>query len=168
MTRIAKLFITGFVLVALTAVVGCAPVEKVRSPSGTTTTVILLRHAERYGPDLIEEGRARAAALPAAVAGYDIAAIYSPDKVRNLDTVRPLAEQRSLEIKVIEVKNVARRLVHENPGKTVVWVGNSTNLHDIYESLGGTDRAPVTYGQLFILEVPATGTTKVIKSRYGK
>jgi hypothetical protein len=155
-------------LAAMSAVAGCAPVEKVRSPSGTMTTVILLRHAERYGPDLIAEGRARAAALPAAVSGYDIAAIYSPDLVRNIDTVRPLAKQRGLKIKVIEVKNVARRLVHENPGKTVVWVGNSTNLHDIYESLGGTDRAPVAYGQLYILDVPAIGKTKVIKTRYGK
>ena len=112
MTKTAKKFIAGFVLVALSAVAGCAPVEKIRSPSGTTTTVILLRHAERYGPDLIEEGRARAAALPAAVARYDIAAIYSPDLVRNLDTVRPLSKQRGLEITVIDVKNVARRLVH--------------------------------------------------------
>lgn len=168
MTKTAKKFITGFVLVALSAVAGCASVEKIRSPSGTTTTVILLRHAERYGLDLIKEGRARAAALPAAVARYNIAAIYSPDLIRNLDTVRPLSKQRGLKITVIDVKNVARRLVHENPGKTVMWVGNSTNLHDIYESLGGADRAPVTYGELFILEVPATGKTKVTKSRYGR
>lgn len=167
MRKTAKICIAGLVLAALSAIAGCVPVEKVRSPSGTTTTVILLRHADRYGLNLTEEGHVPAAALPAAVAGYDIAVIYSPDKIRNLDTVRPLSKQRGIEITVIEVKNVARRLVHENPGKTVMWVGNADNLHDIYESLGGADRAPVTYGELFILEVPAIGKTTVTKSRFG-
>ena len=83
---------------------GCANNLIVKSPSGTTTTLILLRHAERptLGKELTDKGRARAAALPTALQGIHVDAIYSPNLSRNLDTVAPLARRRGLFVEVIE------------------------------------------------------------------
>jgi len=70
---------------------GCAA-SPLRSSPGTTTTVILLRHADRdESTELNARGRERAQTLVGVVSGLGITAIYSPDVARNLDTVRPLA-----------------------------------------------------------------------------
>ena len=166
--RYAWLLLIGlFVLGGL----GCS--SRNYSPEGYTTTVILIRHTERtlVTKQLTEAGRARAAALPAALESIDITAIYSLDKARNVDTVKPLARQRGLEIIRVpadtDVTEITRRLISDHPGKTVLWVGNTTNLDRIYTDLGGTGEPPIVYGDLFILEVPDRGETRVIKRRFG-
>ena len=158
----------GIVLIAATFLAGFNHI--VNSPPGSTTTLILLRHADRMvlSSDLDEDGRARAAALPAALEGTHIDAIYSPDLTRNLDTVAPLAKQRGLTVKVIPVSRVAARLISENPGKTVLWVGNTTNLEGIYEDIGGEGPPPVVYGDLYITKVPDKGPAQVTKLHYGR
>lgn len=159
----------GLVLAALLALAGCAQQAQVRSPAGTTTTVILLRHADRFPgfPELSDAGRARAAALPGALAGLEIQAIYSPDLARNLATVEPLAQERGIEVMVVEVPGVAARLVGENAGKTVLWVGNTDNLETIFRELGGEGPPPNNYGDLYILKIPHRGPTGVTRSRFG-
>jgi hypothetical protein len=173
MIRFRRVFILGFAVLALATLSGFTAVEEyreVRSPAGTTTTVILIRHADRnpFSSDLNEDGRARAAALPDAVAKFKIHAIYSPDLKRNLDTVKPLARQRGIKIRVIKDSRVATRLVNENPGKVVLWVGNTANLDEIYRNLGGEGRGPISYGDLFILRVRDKGETEVAKRRFGR
>jgi hypothetical protein len=156
------------VVLALALVLAACATE-VRSPSGMTTTVIMLRHADRdvMAEELNETGRVRAQALPAAVEDYDIAAIYSPDKLRNLDTGRPLAAQRGLQITVIPPDGAAERMVGDHPGKTVMWIGNKDNLADIFHALGGKGEPPLKYGDLYILEVPDKGATEVTRRRFG-
>jgi hypothetical protein len=164
----------GVVVIAAALLAGCASNTTVTSPSGTTTTLILLRHAERtmlgedQGMELSDNGLARAAALPAALEGMHIDAIYSPHLSRNLDTVAPLAKQRGLTVKVIGASQVAARLIGENPGKTVLWVGNKDNLDEIYEDVGGEGPPPIVYGDLYIVRVPDKGPAKVTKLRFGR
>ena len=171
MKAISRLRIWISLLVLVTAVTGCS--SRVYSPDGFTTTVILVRHAERtlVTKELTDAGRARAAALPEALTGYDIVAIYSPDLARNVDTVKPLAKARGLDITRLDPKtdidDINRRLVNDHPGKTVLWVGNTTNLDRIYPDLGGQGSPPIGYGDLYILEVPSDGETRVIKTRFG-
>lgn len=162
--------LAGAVLLPLLVLAGCAALTGVRSPPGTTTTVVLIRHADRIllSPELSEEGRARAAALPAAVADLKIDAIYSPDTKRNLDTVRPLADQRGITVKTIGLSDVAARLVTENPGKTVLWVGNKGNLETIYGDLGGEGPPPAEYGELYVVTVRDRGPPAVSKRHFGK
>ena len=172
MIQLRRAFVLGFSILILTALSGISVADEhtiVRSPSGTTTTIILIRHADRnmFSKNLNEAGRARAAALPAAVAKFDIQAIYSPDKKRNIETAKPLARLKGIKIQVIKDSQVAARLVNENPGKTVLWVGNSANLEEIYRDLGGEGRAPLSYGDLYILKVPDKGETEVIKRHFG-
>jgi hypothetical protein len=173
MNPFRRAFILGVAVLFLATFTGLAAAEEhtvVRSPSGTTTTVILIRHADRnmFSPDLNEAGRARAAALPAALANFDLKAIYTLNLKRNLDTAKPLARQRGIKIKVIKDSQVATRLVNENPGKVVLWVGNSANLEEIYRDLGGEGRAPKSYGDLYILKVRDKGDTEVVKRHFGR
>ena len=65
---------------------------KVQSKPGTSTTIILIRHAERDNFFILTaQGHKRAKALVDAVKDMGIKAIYSPNLERDLDTVKPLA-----------------------------------------------------------------------------
>jgi len=145
---------------------GC---ESVKSPPGTITTVILLRHADRYQweKNLNEKGVERAKTLPAALADIKVDVIYSPDKVRNLDTVKPFIAENGTELRVIDTSGAAEKMVAENPGKTVLWVGNTDNLQSIYGTLGGKDEHPKIYGDIFILTLTDKGLQKVEKRNFG-
>ena len=157
------------------ALAGCAA-DRVQSRPGTTTTVILTRHADTdpgFG-QLNGTGRERAKALVDAVGAMRITAIYSPNLERNLDTVRPLASRLGIEItrtagvSVFAADSIAREILDKHAGGVVLWVGNVTgNLQVIYRRLGGTGMGPVEYGDLHILTIPDTGPVGVVKKRYG-
>ena len=169
--RSLKLVLMLGMLLGMMLALGCS--TRFLSPEGTATTVVLIRHAERtlVTKELTDGGHARAAALPEALADLDIVAIYSPNLSRNTDTVKPLAAQRELEINVVDAspdsEAVARRLVTDHPGKTVLWVGNKGNLVRIYSYLGGTGEPPLEYGDLYIMRVPDHGSTQVTKKYFG-
>ncbi|HLC43149.1 MAG TPA: histidine phosphatase family protein [Methylomirabilota bacterium] len=154
---------------------GCAAVD-VHSKPGTTTTVILTRHADRDGEsdELNPKGLERAKALVDAVSGMGVTAIYSPDVERNLASVRPLASRLGIEItrtpkvSVFAAGSIVNEILEKHAGGVVVWVGNvSGNLQAMYRLLGGTGTAPIEYGDLHILTIPDQGPVKVVKKRYG-
>jgi len=178
----------------LTVFAGCSGAPRVKpdsvlSPPGTTTTVIMIRHAERareHGDSaLTPEGRQRALALVAAIGDKEITAIYSPDRGRNRETVQPLAAHLGVTITLIpetRLSNTRRfadefvqEILSKHAGKMVVWVGNKSpvgiwggNLKEIYQRLGGPGDPPAKYDDLFIITVPDQGALKVEKTTYGK
>lgn len=178
----------------LTVIAGCAGAPRIKpvsvlSPPGTTTTVIMIRHAERakeHGASaLTPEGRQRALALVAAIGDKEITAIYSPGRGRNRETVEPLAAHLGVTITLIpeaRLSNTRRfadefvqEVLSEHAGGMVVWVGNKSpvgiwggNLKEIYQRLGGPGDPPAKYDDLFIITVPDQGALKVEKTNYGK
>jgi hypothetical protein len=169
--------------------VSTAPSDSIHSPQGTTTTFILIRHAERakeLGDSyLTQAGRQRAEALVSKIGEMDITAIYSPDRGRNRETVQPLANHLSLTLNLIPEKRLTntpkfaddfvKEVMSKHAGGMVVWVGNKSpvgiwggNLEEIYLRLGGTGDAPGKYDDLFIIKVPDTGPAQIIKTTYGK
>ena len=166
--RLASQSFLGAAVLPLLLLAGCAA-PPVTSPPGTVTTLVLLRHADRnpMQDDLTAEGRARAAALPKALADVPIDAIYTLQIKRNIATAEPLARERNLPIQVIEESMIAARLVAENPGKTVVWVGNTDNIAVIYDALRGDGAPPIQYGDLYIVWLPDNeGSSTVEKRRF--
>ena len=162
--------------VALVGLVTSCAFGTLRSKPGTTTTVILLRHADRSAgsEELNAKGRERAQALVAAVSGMSVTAIYSPDVKRNLDKVRPLAAKRGIDIivkpdlSVWTARDMVEEILSKHAGGVVVYVGNvSGSLLTIYRYLGGTDTPPEEYGDLFVLTVPDRGRVEVDKRRFG-
>jgi hypothetical protein len=162
--------------VALASVlVACSPIQ-VRSKPGTTTTVILTRHADRDAKDdqLNAKGRERALALVEAVRGMGVTAIYSPDAGRNLDTVRPLARELGIEITITQelavfvADEIVKDMLDRHAGGVIVWVGNvSGNMHAIYHHLGGVGSPPLEYGELFVMTLFDNAPARVEKRHYG-
>lgn len=176
--------------------ISCSTVSEVpvQSSPGTTTTIILLRHAERMkngdqdktGSYLRPEGRVRAQKLVDTIGDMDVTAIYSPDLGRNLETVQPLSEHLGLRVNIIPKSRLSNtpRLANEfveevlskQAGGVVVWVGNASapvgplggNLQRIYRRLGGTGEPPVRYGDLYIIVVPDKGPVRITESRFGE
>ncbi len=170
-TKIKRFIFLSFLVVFIGILSGCETM--IHSSSGTTTTVIMIRHAERtsYGGELTALGRKNAQALVKAIGDMKIDAIYSPDLARNLKTVQPLAKQLGIKISTVkddpDTDSMVLTFIQERAGQTVLWVGNTTNLVDIYNLLGGRGEPPVKYGDLFILSVPDKGTTRVVKKTWG-
>jgi hypothetical protein len=150
---------------------GCTSI--VRPETGTTTTIVLTRHADRnpFASELNEKGRLRAQALVTAVGNLKITGIYSPNIKRNLDTAEPLATHLRITTTVVKDKSdhagIINTMLTQHAGEVTLWVGNTSNLEDIYELLGGTGDPPTSYGDLFVMKIKNTGTTETIKSHYG-
>lgn len=152
---------------------GCAAQ---RSRPGTTTTVILTRHADRTdeSDELNDTGIERSHALVEAVRGMGVTAIYSPNSGRNIATVEPLSAAldipitRTPQVTLFVARSIAREMLDKHAGGVVVFVGNvSGNLQAMNQLLGATGSGPVEYGDLHILTVPDEGPVTVDKRRYG-
>lgn len=150
---------------------GCAGTTLL--PQDASSTVIMVRHAERtqITKELTEAGRERAAALPGALQDIPIAAIYSPDLRRNIDTAMPLSKQLGIDITLIKQdaswEEVAKRLLTEHPGSNVLWVGNRGNLIQLYALLGGPAEPPLEYGEMVILRVTGGRPTQEERRHFG-
>lgn len=130
-------------------------------------TLIVLRHTERTGEDLNAEGVARAQALADALADVEIDGIFTPAMQRNIDTARPLADAKELQIQVIPAVDVARTMFKRLPGGTVVWVGNKDNLAALWEEIGASGEPPITYGDMFFVPMSGLSASRVERTRFG-
>src|SRR5258705_288796 len=77
------------------------------SDNAKPTTLILIRHAERGNdgtndPPLADAGTKRAVLLVETLRNTSITAVYSTDYKRTRNTIKPLAESKSLDIKLYE------------------------------------------------------------------
>lgn len=169
-----RLLILAIIFLLFDDSVGCTRPE-VHSKPGTTTTVILIRHAERDNFfKITAQGRQRAKALVDVVKGMGITAIYCPNLERNLDTVTPLAGHLGIDITLTPrinkplVDKIVREILTQHAGEVVLLVGNgSGNLRSLHQRLGGTGDGPHQYGDLYIYSVPDQGPVKIIKTRFG-
>lgn len=108
------------------------------------TTFILVRHAEKVAdgskdPELSEIGKARALRLANMLKKQSIAAIYSTNYKRTMNTVKPLADQLGqtiLQYEPFKDEEIVK-MVNEHKGKTVVIVGHSNNIPWIANTLLG-------------------------------
>ena len=180
-----------FVFIAASLMAGCAGGQEyaLRSPAGTTTTYILVRHAEKanLSPEspLNAAGRQRALALADTVGPMGISAIYCPALRRNKETVQPLAGRLGLGVRTVAgwrllntrrfADDFLRETLAEHAGGVILWVGNSSavgdlgsNLQELYQRLGGQGQGPQTYDDLFVIVVDDRGAIDIQKRRYGK
>ena len=153
----------------------------VKSAPGTTTTVILIRHAEKTGKGpingsyLTPEGIERSKALVSVVKDMGITAIYSPNAHRNLETVKPLSDEIGVPITInnsiitsFAVDDIADEILSKHAGGVVLYVGNvSGNLMAMYNYLGGSGFGPGNYGEMAIFVITDQGTLSVTESHFG-
>lgn len=191
MSRCARAWSVLATLAAALPLGGCGgdlTTAPVISQPGTTTTIILVRHAERdegLDPPINAEGEVRADALADALEDNGVTAIFVPDQLRNRQTAEPLAERLGLEmnlipaVRLLDTRTLADDFVTEvladHAGGIVLWVGNtgpevgeqSGNLQEIYARLGGTGSPPIRYQDLYIAVIDDQGGVHFIKTEYG-
>lgn len=169
----AKYFRLALLIFVLGGLSGCLKAQSDSRPE-TTTTVILIRHAERDNFMILNaQGREHAQALVSAAGDMGITAIYSPDLERCLDTVTPLANHLGVGITLTPkigketVDKIVREILSAHKGEVVLLVANgSGNLRSLHQRLGGTGDGPYPYGDLYIYTIPHHGPVKVVKKRY--
>jgi broad specificity phosphatase PhoE len=149
----------------------------------TSTTIILVRHAEKAAepkddPPLLTLGEARAAALVDAVRGAGITAIYSTPYKRTQATARPVSEHLGIPVTTFDAKagaksygdQYAAELLARNRGLVVLVVGHSNTIPSILQGLGIPNAPAIRdeeYDNLFIVTVPDSGAVRMVRARFG-
>lgn len=144
--------------------------------------VFVVRHAEKASatdPDspLSEAGRARAAALAAALRDANIAEVIVTSRKRTQETGAPIADARHLIATVVPLSaNAAQHAAavaeaaRAAKGDAVLVVGHSNTVPAIIAALGGPklpDLCDAQYANLFIVRLPAHGDASLVRAQYG-
>lgn len=145
--------------------------------ASNTTTVILVRHAEKMpepadDPPLSPAGEYRAKALAGWLVDGGVSTIYVSEFSRTRQTAEPVAKRSGaavVEHSADDVEGLVALLRSRHRGQTVLVVGHANTLPAIVRRLGG-EAAPIAdndYSRLFVVtDSPLTRTT-VLALRYG-
>lgn len=158
-----------------------AMADNVDGKAAAPVVVYLVRHAEKdisdpanQDPGLTPAGQARAEALRMLLEGQDVDALYATKYIRTLNTLKPLADARRLEVRQYEAhdfNNLKQQLLQNHRGETVVVAGHSNTLLPIVEALGAKRPVPEIsdnkYDFLFKVTVAPDGTATVESSQFG-
>jgi broad specificity phosphatase PhoE len=149
--------------------------------SATTTTVVIVRHAEKQlgtieDPPLTSEGEARADRLASLLGNADgfgaIQGIYVSDTRRSLQTAAPLAARLRLRPEIVpatDVQELVSRVRQEHRGSRALIVGHSNTVPEIIERLADIEVPPMQdeeYGSLYVVTVPTFGPSSVLRITY--
>ena len=178
-------FLAPIGLVALTAAAGVLILIAAAwlLITSTSTTVIVVRHAPQIlggngdDPPLSAEGEARAASLARTLGDTHlksrIAAIYVSEKLRSRATAAPLAQSLGITPEIFpqdDARALARRVLREHSGDTVLIVAHADTLPKIVSALSGVSDIPAVdpsdYATLYVVTVPRIGRSVVIRLRY--
>jgi phosphohistidine phosphatase SixA len=151
--------------------------------SATTTTVVLIRHAEKQvgaisDAPLAPPGEIRAARLAqmlgdAAEFGR-VQKIYVTDTRRTQQTAAGVALRLGLTPVITDAKTssseLARRVLKENRGGRALVVGHSNTVPEIVAALTGEEAVPPIaddeFDTLYVVTVPTIGRASVLRMKY--
>ncbi len=171
-----------FVIRALAALIALAPIARAASAqnaTATSTTIILVRHAEKAtepaaDPPLTAAGVARAEALAAVVRDAGVTAIVSTQFQRTRQTVAPTAAELGITATVLDARMTPRAtadtLLARYRGRTVLVAGHSNTVPAIAAALGvaqPADLCDAGYDNMFVVTVSPSGTAVVTRLHFG-
>ncbi len=151
--------------------------------SATTTTIVLIRHAEKQvgsisDAPLAPPGEVRASRL-AQMFGENlefgrVRAIYVTDTRRTQQTAAGLAQRLGLTPVILEAKSspqsIARRVLRENRGGVALVVGHSNTVPEILGELTDTGVVPFMnddeFDTMYVVSVPTIGSASVLRLKY--
>jgi len=162
-------------LIAAALLVACAHIARAQ-----TTTVILVRHAEKAAepasdPALTAAGEQRARDLAELARAAGVTAIITTQFARTRATAQPLASALALTPQVIDARGATHAqdvasAVRAHAGGVVLVVGHSNTIPAIIAALGAPPPPPICdpeYDNVYIVTVPPSGAARVIRARYG-
>ncbi|HZF15696.1 MAG TPA: histidine phosphatase family protein [Steroidobacteraceae bacterium] len=150
--------------------------------SQTTTTIIVVRHAEKElgsidDPPLSTAGEQRAAALgrmfgEKSTAGQ-VDAIFASDTRRGQRTAAPLALRLGISVQVYpgrEVQPLLDKIDSQYRGRRILVVGHSNTVPDLVRRLAPRANVPPMgeddYDTMYVVTVPSLGPPAVLRVKY--
>jgi len=164
---LTNLCLVLFLLIALACKCG--------SDNNETTTVILVRHAEKSAepkedPDLTQAGFERADLLERMLKGKNIKTIYTSKYQRTRNTAKPLADELGIiPIEINEAEQIAQSVLNNNQGQTVLIVGHTNTIPKIIKNLGGEEIEGISeadFDNMFTLTLTPNKPVKVVNTKY--
>ena len=150
--------------------------------SMTTTTVVVVRHAEKElgsidDPPLSQAGEERAELLARLFGSREgagrIVAVFASDTRRAQRTAEPLAARLGIAVKpvpAVDVTGLLRQIRADYRGRNVLVVGHSNTVPEIVRRLSGDPSVPPMaeseYGTIYVVTVPTLGKASVLKINY--
>ncbi|HVQ12096.1 MAG TPA: phosphoglycerate mutase family protein [Vicinamibacterales bacterium] len=151
--------------------------------SATTTTIVLVRHAEKQvgaisDAPLSPQGEVRASHLAQMFGDNEtfgrIGRIYVTDTRRTQQTAAGVAQRLGLNPVIVDAKvdsrEFARRVIHENRGGRALIVGHSNTVPEIVAALrheeGVPPMADEEFDTIYIVTVPTIGKVSVLRLKY--
>jgi broad specificity phosphatase PhoE len=180
---LTPIWLTAIAAIGSVLVLGVAVFTVWAWATAATTTVIVIRHAEKdlsagaVDPPLDQAGEARAALLvrmfgDAQSLGH-VDAIYVSPALRNRLTAAPLAARLGINVTVApadDPKGLARRALREHRGARILIVGHSDTVPEIVSALSGVEKIPdigdQEYGTMYIVTVPRIGHANLLRLNY--
>ena len=176
------IWLTAIAVIAAFAVFSLAVVTVWVWFTANSTTIVIIRHAEKESasepdPALSVAGEARAALLArmfgdAQGAGH-LDAIYVSDTLRSRQTAAPLAARLQLTPIVDgadDPKKLARRALRENRGKRVMIIGHVNTVPEIVAILSDRSDIPKIdehdFGSMYVVTVPRIGHPNLVRLSY--
>jgi len=179
---LTPIWLTAIAVIGSFAVLGFAASTVWAWATAGSTTVIVIRHAEKdvsvsVDPPLNPAGQARAALLArmfgdAKVLGH-LDAIYVSPALRNRLTAAPLAASLGISATVAppdDARGLARRVLQDHAGGRVLIVAHADTVPSIVAALSGHDKIPEMaadeYGTMYIVTVPRIGHANLLRLNY--
>jgi broad specificity phosphatase PhoE len=149
--------------------------------SATTTTIVLVRHAEKVmgtidDPPLAADGVRRAERLAQMFgevkAGNGLDAIYASDTRRAQQTAGPLASRlgmKAITYPAADVDGTTRKLLREHRGGRALVVGHSNTVPAMIQKLSGQSVPAIPdeeYDDIYVVTVPSFGRSSVLRLKY--
>jgi len=151
--------------------------------SATTTTIVLVRHAEKQvgaisDSPLSPQGEVRASRLAQMFGDSEkfgrLGHIYVTNTRRTQQTAAGVAQRLGLEAIVVDAKTDSKELAHrvlkENRGGRALVVGHSNTVPEIVSALARISDVPPIgeeeYDTLYVVTVPTIGKVSVLRLKY--
>lgn len=144
-------------------------------PPADTTTVYLVRHAEKADgddPALSAAGQSRAITLAHVLADAGLAAVFVTDTRRSRETAAPVAAATGLtpiRYDARDANALAATARAGHAGRAVLVVGHSNTLDDLAAAFGAAGLADLDesqYDRLYVLRVDGR-RAHLVRLRYG-
>ena len=151
--------------------------------SATSTTIVLVRHAEKQvgaitDAPLSPQGEQRADRLAQMLGDGEkfgrVQKIYVTNTRRTQQTAAALEQRLSLPGEVVDAKTdsaeLARRLLRENRGGVALVIGHSNTVPEIVAALAHVGNVPPIgedeFDTLYVVTVPTIGKASVLRIKY--
>jgi phosphohistidine phosphatase SixA len=176
------IWLTAIAAITATVVFGLAVFAAWTWFTANSTTVIVIRHAEKQtvnaaDPALSAAGEARAALLARMFGDTKGAgrldAIYVSATLRSRSTAAPLAARLGIAPVVAaadDPQGLARRVLRENSGRRVMVIGHINTVPEIVAALAGRSDIPSIdeqdFATMYVVSVPRIGRANLVRMIY--